>query len=151
MIFFSDSPHFENWPNFQKQCSIFTSKSFRAVYFDDNIIYASKQFPLLMFGLFLTRTLNFYLLTSYGRIEIITIERIRVTFTPNGKREFVPCDQVFRLFFIYWLLLLHKNKYFLLAEFSVRTVNYGSSFFSIDLRPKREALGPSFHRLRFSF
>ena len=32
--------------------------------------------------------------------------------------------------------------YLLLAEFSVRTVNYGPSFLSIDLWPKREALGP---------
>ena len=27
-----------------------------------------------------------------------------------GKREFVPRDQVFPLFFVYCLLLLHKNK-----------------------------------------
>ena len=87
MIFFSDSPHFENWPNFQKQCSIFTSKSFRAVYFDDNIIYASKQFPLLMFGLFLTWTLNFYLLTSYGRIEIITMFRLIVEYYPKSHSK----------------------------------------------------------------
>ena len=38
------------------------------------------------------------------------IERLRFTFTPNGKREFVPRDQVFPLFFVYCLLLLHKNK-----------------------------------------
>ena len=37
-------------------------------------------------------------------------ERLRFTFTPNGKREFVPRDQVFPLFFVYCLLLLHKNK-----------------------------------------
>ena len=30
----------------------------------------------------------------------------------------------------------------LLAEFSVRTVNYGPSFFSIDLWPKHGARGP---------
>ena len=34
------------------------------------------------------------------------------------------------------------NKYLLLAEFSVRAVNYGPSVFSIDLWPKREARGP---------
>ena len=39
-----------------------------------------------------------------------TIERLRITFTPNGKREFVPREQVFPLFFVYCLLLLHKNK-----------------------------------------
>ena len=37
-----------------------------------------------------------------------TIERLRFTFTPNGKREFVPRDQVFPLFSVYCLLLLHK-------------------------------------------
>ena len=30
-------------------------------------------------------------------------------FTPNGKREFVPGDQAFPLFFVYWLLFLHKK------------------------------------------
>ena len=38
------------------------------------------------------------------------LERLSFTFTPNGKREFVPRDQVFPLFFVYCLLLLHKNK-----------------------------------------
>ena len=38
------------------------------------------------------------------------IERLRFTFTPNGRREFVPRDQVFLLFSVYSLLLLHKNK-----------------------------------------
>ena len=51
-------------------------------------------------------------------IDVITvgkcfsIERQRFTFTPNGEREFVPRDQVFPLFFVYCLLLLHKNKKF---------------------------------------
>ena len=39
-----------------------------------------------------------------------TLGRLRFTFTPNRKREFVPRDQVFPLFFVYSLLLLHKNK-----------------------------------------
>ena len=34
------------------------------------------------------------------------------------------------------------NKYLLLAEFWVHTVNYGPSFFSVDLWPKREAREP---------
>ena len=34
------------------------------------------------------------------------IERFRVTFTPNGEREFVSRDQVFPLIVIYCLLLL---------------------------------------------
>ena len=38
------------------------------------------------------------------------IERLRFTFTSNGRREFVPRDQVFALFSVYSLLLLHKNK-----------------------------------------
>ena len=37
---------------------------------------------------------------------------------------------------------LFPNIYLLSAEFSVRTVNYGPSFFSIDLWPKREVRGP---------
>ena len=43
-------------------------------------------------------------------IQNTRLERLRFTFTPNGKREFVPRDQVFPLFFVYCLLLLHKNK-----------------------------------------
>ena len=38
------------------------------------------------------------------------LEKSRFTLTKNGRREFVPCDQVFPLFSIYSLLLLHKNK-----------------------------------------
>ena len=38
------------------------------------------------------------------------IERLRFTFTPNGKREFVPRDEVFSLFFVYCILFPHKNK-----------------------------------------
>ena len=37
------------------------------------------------------------------------LERLRFTFTPNGKREFVPRDQVFPLFSVYSLLLLRKK------------------------------------------
>ena len=42
---------------------------------------------------------------------------------------------------VLWILL-SSDKYLLLAEFSVRTVNYGPSFLSIDLWPRREARGP---------
>ena len=45
-------------------------------------------------------------------VSSYTIERLRFTFMPNGKREFVPRDQVFPLIFVCCLLLLHKNKYF---------------------------------------
>ena len=44
------------------------------------------------------------------RGSMLLIERLRFTFTPNGKREFVPRDQVFPLFSLYCLLFLHKNK-----------------------------------------
>ena len=40
-----------------------------------------------------------------------SVREIKIhVFTPNGKREFVPRDQAFPLFFVYCLLLLHKNK-----------------------------------------
>ena len=35
------------------------------------------------------------------RVTFYTLERLRFTFTPNGRREFVPRDQVFPLFSIY--------------------------------------------------
>ena len=40
----------------------------------------------------------------------MVIERLRFPFTPNGKREFAPRDQVFPLIVMYCLLLLLKNK-----------------------------------------
>ena len=39
------------------------------------------------------------------------LETLRFTFMQNGRREFVPRDQVFPLFSVNSLLLLHKNKY----------------------------------------
>ena len=42
--------------------------------------------------------------------DFLTIERLRFMFTPNGKRELVPHDQVFPLIVVYCLLLLLKNK-----------------------------------------
>ena len=38
------------------------------------------------------------------------VERLRSTFTPNGRRKFVPRDQVSPLFSVYSLLLPRKNK-----------------------------------------
>ena len=52
------------------------------------------------------------ILSATQRCNFGTIERLRFTFTPNGKREFVPRDQVFFLIVVYCLLLLLKNKYF---------------------------------------
>ena len=44
-------------------------------------------------------------------LEILErLERLRFTFMRNGKRKFVPRDQVFPLTVVYRLLLLHKNK-----------------------------------------
>ena len=58
-------------------------------------------------------------LNLYARVVIknswkkpISLERLRFTFTPNGRHEFVPRDQVFPLFSVYSLFLLHKNKKF---------------------------------------
>ena len=47
---------------------------------------------------------------SRGNREIK--ERLRFTFTPNGKREFVPRDQVSPLTVGYFLLLPLKSKSF---------------------------------------
>ena len=46
------------------------------------------------------------------KIKLERLEKFRVTFTPNGKRELVPRDHVFPWIVAYCLLLLHKNKYF---------------------------------------
>ena len=39
-----------------------------------------------------------------------TLEKLRFTVTPNGKREFVPRDQVFPLIVVNCLLLQLKNE-----------------------------------------
>ena len=44
------------------------------------------------------------------QVQDAGLERLRFTFTPNGKREFVPRDQVFPLIVVYCLLPLPKNK-----------------------------------------
>ena len=51
-----------------------------------------------------------YSLIAEPRDLMKIIERLKFTFTPNGKREFVPRDQVLTLFFFHSVLLLHKNK-----------------------------------------
>ena len=45
---------------------------------------------------------------SVGKL-ITALERLRFTFTLNGKRGFVPHDQVFPLIVVYCLILLHKK------------------------------------------
>ena len=37
-------------------------------------------------------------------------EKLRITFTPNGKREVVPRELALSLIVVYWLLLLPQNK-----------------------------------------
>ena len=60
------------------------------------------------------QTVTSFLLSQseYNRVYFLSLGRLRFTFTPNGKREFVPRDQVFFLIVVYCLLLLLKNKYF---------------------------------------
>ena len=43
-------------------------------------------------------------------VIIVLLERLRFTFTPNSRRIFLPRDDVFPLFSVYSLLLLHKKK-----------------------------------------
>ena len=57
---------------------------------------------------FLSFLLFFFKVPGKSKI----VERLRFTFTPNGKREFVPRDEVFPLIVVYCFLLLHRNKWF---------------------------------------
>ena len=50
--------------------------------------------------------------TLQGEVEVYWLDRLRFTFTPNGKREFVPRDQVFPLIVANCLLLQLTNKKF---------------------------------------
>ena len=65
---------------------------------------------LLSSSLNYRRDIFITILTEIVVAATYNIKEIKITFTPNGKREFVPRDQVFPLFFVYCLLLLHKNK-----------------------------------------
>ena len=47
-----------------------------------------------------------------GFRQVFIVERLRFTFTLNGKREFVPRDQVFPLIVVNCLLLQLTNKQF---------------------------------------
>ena len=57
---------------------------------------------------------------------IVITERLRFTFAPNGRREFLPRDQVFPLLSVYSLLLLHKNKYFY-SSFILKNLKSGKA------------------------
>ena len=55
-----------------------------------------------------TETLNDPRILPLGIPIKIAIERLRFTFTPNGRREFVPCDQVFPLFRLLFIASTQK-------------------------------------------
>ena len=57
-----------------------------------------------------TRFAVFFPLPSCCVSSRIFLKRFRFTFTPNGKREFAPRDQVSPLIVVYCLLLLPQNK-----------------------------------------
>ena len=59
----------------------------------------------------LTVTMKQILVRSLGlnSVGLCAIQRLRFTFTPNGKREFVPRDQVFPLIVVNCLLLQLKK------------------------------------------
>ena len=52
------------------------------------------------------------LVCEFVRAVLQLLEGLRFTFTPNGKREFVPRDQVFPLIVANCLLLQLTNKKF---------------------------------------
>ena len=59
--------------------------------------------------------LKWLLKSKFSPVKVAqSLERLRFvpTFTPNGKREFVPRDQIFPSIAVYCLLLLLKNKQF---------------------------------------
>ena len=47
---------------------------------------------------------------SSFHVRVDIIERLRVTFTSNGKREFVPDDQVSSLHVIYCMFIISTRK-----------------------------------------
>ena len=51
------------------------------------------------------------LVCEFVRAVLQLLERLRFTFTPNGKREFVPRGQIFPLIVVNCLLLQPKNKF----------------------------------------
>ena len=61
--------------------------------FSAKVIYQSRAMNALI---------NMVLITNDGDYDSRLLQ--------NGRREFVPRDQVFPLFSVYSLLLLHKNK-----------------------------------------
>ena len=55
-------------------------------------------------------TLGCCLVLYFDNVSLQLLERLRFTFKPNGKREFVLSDQVFPSIVVYCLLPTHKNK-----------------------------------------
>ena len=68
------------------------------------------------------RSGNFRTRNSYSKYNDF-IERFRVTLKANGKREFVPRDQVFSLHVFYCSFLLQKKPSFTLSS-SIRVVSH---------------------------
>ena len=46
---------------------------------------------------------------QWARDKVKLLERLSITFTSNGKREFVPREQVSPIPIVYCSLFLHKN------------------------------------------
>ena len=65
-----------------------------------------------VFGLFSSR--NFATMITW-RTDFSLLGRFRVTFTPEGNGIFVPRDQVSLSIVVYFLSLLHKNKWFIIS------------------------------------
>ena len=81
-------------------------------YFNFKAVYVSTS---IKGELYVPRKLQwnlYYANTVEECYSVRLVERLRFSSTPNGRREFVPRDQVFRLFFVHSLLLLHKSKKF---------------------------------------
>ena len=77
----------------------------------DNVLVSVKTAPRIV--LCAASWLGEKLASKAINVEVIIEikkEKLRVTFTPNGKREVVPRELAFSLIVVYWLLLLPKNK-----------------------------------------
>ena len=77
----------------------------------DNVLVSVKTAPRI--ALCAASWLGEKLASKAINVEVIIEikkEKLRVTFTPNGKREVVPRELAFSLIVVYWLLLLPKNK-----------------------------------------
>ena len=77
----------------------------------DNVLVSVKTAPRI--ALCAASWLGEKLASKAINVEVIIEikkEKLGVSFTPNGKGEFVPRELAFPLIFLYWLLLLPQNK-----------------------------------------